>query len=232
MVTVWADKFEVKNLPSEVDAWKDKVKLWREESMLRILKSLLVITAVATIATGATSAYFSDTETSNGNTFTSGTLDLNVDGGNTNVVKFNVANMKPGAQPRGSYTIANVGSINGYLDIKNIVITDTENTCTEPEISAGDTTCTDPGAGELSHVLGLTLFVDRNGDGWYSTGDSYIYNGMANAVAGSYDLNEPINAGSSTKIVAILNWWNTPNDNLAQSDSMQLDMTFELSQQV
>lgn len=199
--------------------------------MLKLAKSLLTILAVAAVAVGATGAYFSDTETSIGNTFTSGSLDLNVDGGNTNVVKFNVANMKPGNQPKGSWTLDNVGSINGYLDLENIAITDLENTCTEPEVEAGDVTCTaNPGDGELSSVLGLTLFVDRNGDGWYSVGDSYIYNGMANGIGTSYDLNEPINAGSSSKIVAILNWWSTPNDNLAQTDSMQLDITFELAQ--
>jgi predicted ribosomally synthesized peptide with SipW-like signal peptide len=200
--------------------------------MLRIVKSFLTIAIVAAIAVGATGAYFSDEVTSDGNTFTAGTLELNVDGTHNNVVKFTPTNLKPGSQPKGSYTVANIGSINGYLDIENIVITDTENGCNAAETLAGDVTCGNPGTGdgELSDVLGLTLFVDRNGDGWFSVGDSYIYNGMANAVAGSYDLNEPINAGSSTKIVAILNWWSTPSDNLAQNDTMQLDMTFELAQ--
>jgi len=185
--------------------------------MIRIAKSLVTILAVAVIAVGATGAYFSDTETSTGNTFTSGTLDLNVDGGNTNVVKFTAANLRPGNQPKGSWTLANVGSVNGYLD---------------PETGAGDVTCDNPGVGqgELSDVLGLMIFVDRNGDGWYSVGDSYVYNGMANGIGASYDVNEPINAGSSTKIVAILNWWSTSSDDLAQGDSMQLDVTFELGQ--
>lgn len=44
--------------------------------MLRILKSLLVITAVAAIATGATGAYFTDSDTITANTLTTGTLDL------------------------------------------------------------------------------------------------------------------------------------------------------------
>ena len=200
--------------------------------MIRIAKSLVTILAVAVIAVGATGAYFSDTETSTGNTFTSGTLDLNVDGGNTNVVKFTAANLRPGNQPKGSWTLANVGSVNGYLDLENIAITDTENGCVDPETGAGDVTCDNPGVGqgELSDVLGLMIFVDRNGDSWYSVGDSYVYNGMANGIGASYDVNEPINAGSSTKIVAILNWWSTSSDDLAQGDSMQLDVTFELGQ--
>ena len=45
----------------------------------KILISLSVIGAVAAIAIGGTIAYFSDVETSTGNTFTAGSLDLKVD---------------------------------------------------------------------------------------------------------------------------------------------------------
>ena len=44
-----------------------------------ILVSLAIIGAVAAIAIGGTVAYFSDTETSTGNTFTAGSIDLKVD---------------------------------------------------------------------------------------------------------------------------------------------------------
>ena len=45
----------------------------------RILISLSIIGVVAAIVIGATTAYFSDTETSSGNTFTAGAIDLKVD---------------------------------------------------------------------------------------------------------------------------------------------------------
>jgi predicted ribosomally synthesized peptide with SipW-like signal peptide len=45
----------------------------------KILISLCVIGAVAAIAVGGTIAYFSDTETSTGNTFTAGSIDLKID---------------------------------------------------------------------------------------------------------------------------------------------------------
>ncbi|OQB06339.1 MAG: Camelysin metallo-endopeptidase [bacterium ADurb.Bin212] len=195
--------------------------------MLKILKSFLVIAVVGAIATSATGAYFSDSETSTGNTFSAGSLDLNVDGGNTNVVKFNVTNMRPGNQPTAQYTLANVGTINGYLDLANITVTDLENGITEPESSAGD--ITDP-QGELSSVLGLTVYWDNDGDGYYSVGDVKIYDSMANGIASSYDTNKLVTAGSNVKMMVVVNWWNTPNDNLAQTDSMQLDFTFNLSQ--
>lgn len=47
--------------------------------MKRIILSLGAITFVAALALGATGAFFSDTETSTGNTFTAGAIDLTVD---------------------------------------------------------------------------------------------------------------------------------------------------------
>jgi len=47
--------------------------------MKKILLSVSIIAAVAAIAFGVTTAFFSDTETSTGNTFTAGALDLKVD---------------------------------------------------------------------------------------------------------------------------------------------------------
>lgn len=47
--------------------------------MNKIIKSLSVVAFVAAIAIAATGAYFSDTETSTGNTFTAGSIDLKVD---------------------------------------------------------------------------------------------------------------------------------------------------------
>lgn len=200
--------------------------------MLRIVKSFLTIAVVAAIAVGATGAYFSDEVTSIGNTFTAGTLELNVDGAHNNVVKFNATNMKPGSQLKGSYVVANVGSINGYLDVESIVVTDTENGCNAAESLAGDVTCDNPGVGqgELSQVVNLRLFIDRDGDGWIGAGDTVFYNGKVTDLPTSFELNELIGAGGSTKIVALLDWWSTSSDNLAQNDTMQLDMTFELAQ--
>lgn len=47
--------------------------------MKKILISVSIIAAVAAVVTGATTAFFSDTETSTGNTFTAGAIDLKVD---------------------------------------------------------------------------------------------------------------------------------------------------------
>jgi len=195
--------------------------------MKKILISLLGLILVIGLVGLGVFAYFSDTETSNGNIFTAGTLDLNIDGGNTNVVKFTVANMRPGNQPKGSYNLKNVGTINGFLDLENIVVTSAENGRLDPEIAAGDTT---DGVGELQNVLGVYLFVDYGKDGWFSVGDKVIYNGLAKDMPSNFELNEPLAAGADINIQGIINWWSTPNDNQAQSDSMTIGITFELAQ--
>ena len=47
--------------------------------MKKILLSLAIIAVVGAVAVGVTGAFFSDTETSTGNTFTAGAIDLKVD---------------------------------------------------------------------------------------------------------------------------------------------------------
>lgn len=202
-----------------------------EELMKRILLSLLIIGLVGLGTIKVTQALFSDTETSNSNTFAAGTLDLTIDGNNgTNTVKFNLTNVRPGNQPTGTFRVKNIGSINGYLDLHNISIISEENSCTEPEVEAGDVTCGTPNQGELDDRLGYTMYIDYGCDGSYSTGDRYIYNGMANAIGSNYDFNESLTAGQEKCVRTVLNWWSGATDNLAQNDSMTVDMTYELGQ--
>jgi predicted ribosomally synthesized peptide with SipW-like signal peptide len=191
-----------------------------------LIVSMLIIAIISVFVTGGTMAQFYDMGTSDGNKFTAATLDVTVDGKDDNVVKFNVSSIKPGSQPRGSYTINNVGSIGGFLNITDVKVTNLENDLTPPEVAAGDNT----DVGELGSVVDIVLFIDRDGSGWISEGDGTFYNGKVNNMPSSFIINESIPAGGSTKIVAILNWFDTANDNLAQSDSMIIDLTFKLSQ--
>ncbi len=196
--------------------------------MKRILASLVMIVLASSTAIGATRAYFSDTETSTGNTFTAGSLNLTVDGNDgVNRVKWTLANLVPGNQPTGKFVLANTGSVAGYLDLESIAITSHENGIIEPEAQAGDTT--DP-KGELEDVLGMTMYWDKNCDGYFSTGDDYIFNGYAAGIGASYDKNIPIAAGGNVCVMGVFNWWSTADDNKAMTDSFDLGMTFELGQ--
>lgn len=201
--------------------------------MRKILFSLLVISVVISLVVGATKAYFSDTETSTGNTLAAGNLDLNVDGANTNVVKFTVSEMEPqGEVVKGTYTLNNAGTINGYLDLEEIEVTSKENGCLDPEIEAGDATCGDPGIGdgELQDLIGLQLFVDEDCDGEIGDGETVSYDDTVSMIPGNFELNESLPAGQSTCLTMVFDWQSSDDDNLGQGDEIALNFSFELGQ--
>ncbi|MFH1890030.1 MAG: TasA family protein [Candidatus Kuenenbacteria bacterium] len=196
--------------------------------MKKILISISIIAAVAAITIGATTAYFSDNETSIGNTFTAGTLDLNLDGADTNTVKFTLANLKPGDSGSGTWIVNNVGNLGGFLDLESINLADDDNNCNDPESDVDDS-CTLTGGGELSANMNVDLFVDVNNNASLDAGEEVIYSGALSSIALSYDLNLALASGDTNYIS--LNWI-IPADsgNIIQSDGLELDITFELAQ--
>lgn len=105
--------------------------------MKTIIKSLLVIVAVAAVAGGATYSYFTSTVTISNETFSSGTvtLDLNADdtyytkGGTVRTtVKDHFENLKPGDTMRQWVTLHNSGSLPiDYLKVDKGTPTDPNN---------------------------------------------------------------------------------------------------------
>lgn len=197
--------------------------------MRKILVSLLVIAAVSALAIGATGAWFVDNETSTGNTFNAGLLDLKVDGGDANVVKFTINRMVPGNQPTGSWMLSNAGDVAGYLDLHDVVVTEDENVITEPEAEAGDVTA----AGELGSVVNLRLYLDADKDGYWSTGDVMLYNGKVAGIGSDFDQNIAVPAGGSVRINAVFDWWASADDavdSVAMTDKLDLGIKFQLGQ--
>lgn len=193
--------------------------------MKKILFSLLTIFIFIGLISGVTLAYFSDTVTSSGNTFNTGTLDLNLDSGNTNVVKFEVAGIKPGDSETRTWEVTNVGNINGYLDLHNIIQTQDPGVTTEQEL-----TVEDPDVGTLGSLLSVQLFIDVNDNGLLDGSDTNIYTGTLEGLLTDYDLNLQLDAGTSNYLTTIVNWPSSENDNAGQGDVAQLDMVFELGQ--
>ena len=122
--------------------------------MKKILRSISVIGITAAVVLGATMSYFSDRETSTGNIFTAGTIDLEI--GNmsylngqsspstswslsnlTNQLFFKFEDLKPGAE--GEDTVSLHLNGNKAWACFDITLTGTpENVCIEPE---EDVTC-------------------------------------------------------------------------------------------
>ena len=106
--------------------------------MKKILISLSVIGAVAAIAVGGTIAYFSDTETSTGNTFTAGTIDIAVTSPQTWQYAFE--DMKPSQVEYSNFTISNAtgnNPVNVWKKVSNVQTI--ENGINEPEQEWYDT---------------------------------------------------------------------------------------------
>lgn len=77
--------------------------------MKKILTSLVMIAAVGALVAGATGAFFSDTETSTGNTYAAGTIDISVDGENPWVNSWSNYLDKPCQTNYMNFTIKNQG---------------------------------------------------------------------------------------------------------------------------
>jgi len=182
---------------------------------------MTLVLVIGLVGAGAF-AYFSDTETSTGNSFTAGTLDLKVDNADDPIVaKITVAYMKPGDTGSVEISVKNDGSIDGVADlhIKNLV--NYENDQNEPEAAVDSTT------GDEQGELGGNLLV------------TITYDGGTPVVAGQTldSLNcQNLTLGdllkSETKTITIS--WELPDatGNAVQSDSAVFNIEFSLNQKV
>ena len=210
--------------------------------MKKILFSILVIGAIGAVVAGVTIAYFSDTETSQDNTFGAGTLDLTVDGNDDpNIFHFDVQNVAPGDHGEYTWVPKNYnGTLDGKISLEIGAIRNNDNGCTEPETNLGDYSCGSAG-GELGENLEVRLvrtdgagnelnLITKTGlgaacggsctDGWVTLNSSTgIYPDLWTLPAGD--------GGSTVKLE-----WRIPTtvDSIIQSDIATFDLIFRLEQ--
>jgi predicted ribosomally synthesized peptide with SipW-like signal peptide len=204
--------------------------------MKKILGLSLTALLVMGVIAGATFAYFSDTESSTGNTLTAGTLDLNIDGGDTAVTTFNVSAVAPGDSGSGSSTLANVGSMAGELDIATSAVTNTG-------AASGSTEYGDD-SGDLGASAEIAMYLDIDQSGTWNAGDTGLSSDgttYAFPAALDYDVidnyaSETWNAAVATMAAAasedIVVSWRVPTSagNSIQGDSVSFSITFILEQ--
>lgn len=207
--------------------------------MKRIIGLTIGALLIISITGAGTWAYFSNTEPSTGNTFTSQTLNLTVNGNDgANTVEFTVTNANPGQSGTGTWTIVNSGTLAGYLDIESIAVTNAENyaAATNEAEAVDDADTSDlTGVGELAANMDVVLFVDDGaGAGTANNGikdgtEATIYSGKMGSIAASYGQNLPVGIGATTYVS--MTWSvDTAVDNTIMGDSSALAMTFELAQ--
>lgn len=152
----------------------------------KILGSVALIAFTGAVAVSATGAFFSDTETSTGNTFTAGDIDLQIDNESyvtstttgaliaspwtswamTDLVAgthrfFDFIDVKPGDVGEDTISI-HVGSNAAWMCAAARITDDSDQTLTEPEMSDDLATSTFPGTnlGELDSSLQFAFWTD------------------------------------------------------------------------
>lgn len=181
----------------------------------KILVSMMLIGLVAALAGAGLYAYFSDTETSSNNTFSTGTLDLKVDGYDDPYVPvyFEVEDVKPGDSGSVDIELSNAGSIDGvaYLTFTNVV--DDPGTTPEPEPT--------PDEGELSENLYIKVYV----------GGELVAEGCLSDLAEELIELGDLEAGETLSIT--IKWSIDPEvDNVIIGDIVTFDMVFSLKQKL
>ncbi len=185
-----------------------------------------MIAAIGVVAVGATGAFFSDTETSTGNIFTAGAIDLQIDNesyvtdpvtGNlsfssstswtlrdlTTVERFfDFSDVKPGDMGEDTISL-HVNNNDSWLCADVTLTSDNDNTCTEPEGTDEGGNCgNDPGAGELADHINFIWWAD-DGDNVLEEGENVLPGGPLGAMS----------VGATTTVALAdnnTNIWGTP----------------------
>jgi len=164
----------------------------------KILISLSVIGIVAAMVIGGTIAYFSDTETSTGNTFTAGAIDLKIDNDSwyngelrqdlgweldelTGHLFFDYEDLKPGDWGEDTVSL-HVFDNDAWACVDLYITKNDDMSSTEPELEAGDVQ-EDPQNiwdGELAKELQFIFWVD-DGDNVLEVGENVLLQGSASA---------------------------------------------------
>jgi len=143
--------------------------------MKRILVSMLTIAIVAVVGFAVTRAYFSDTETSSGNTITAGTIDISVDNENPWIADIpdQITDMKPSYVRWTRHVVRNVGNnpVRLWKHIKDVGTDNngwSEQECTEAGGTWDGTNCTGEPAPQEQNNIDEYIVYDMYKDGTVS----------------------------------------------------------------
>lgn len=214
----------------------------------KILASMVIV-AVASMLLGAgTYSYFSDTETSTGNTFTVSTSSPDLilqwpvppyndpnreyddETGRLLPTLFDVDDLKSGASGETIVHVNNYGTVNGTLYFNIINLENDENICIDPEQKTGDNPSSTEG--ELGgHLLITVLYGD---EGWprsayYKAIDNVPLNDLED---NPQELGELVFEGQGLDGKDVIIQWTLPTSttSIVQSDTVTFDIVFILNQ--
>jgi len=168
--------------------------------MKKILMSVLVIALVAVAVAGATGAWFSDTEESTGNTFTAGTMDLNIESGPGATSPVTFVDMAPGDVVSGTVAVKNIGSLNGTLYGRTTYVNADADpnpfgNCNLAEV-LDVTSWQDPTMGPFNPGITIAQLVGQPHDVTIDSVDWMDYGTLATGATGTFDMQVTFNTGA------------------------------------
>jgi len=224
--------------------------------MKKILGSVGVLALVGALVLGATGAFFSDTETSTGNTFTAGAIDLTIDStasyngqtvsGSTWELKdlvpasdkfFNFADIKPGDEGENTISV-HVLNNDAWVCAEVSNLTNADNTQTEPESLVDANALT---TGELQQTMNWKVWKDDGVgtdpvgkcDNVWQEGEQVLAEGHpTNGVLPLFDSNTGAGPLKGDSVSCLGVAWSLPAEsgNETQTDSMTGDIGFTVVQ--
>jgi predicted ribosomally synthesized peptide with SipW-like signal peptide len=221
-----------------------------EKGVTKLKKFLFSLLAIVALigCLGAGYAYYSDTETSNDNTFTAGTLNLTLDTAGTCNVTSNMTetdggegindsivftNLKPGDNGTITWIATNTGNLPGMIMVHRTLSEDYDGVNPEPEteIEAGINATT---PGELDNNMWLRSWVyindvTTNSDPIANPWQAWMSTEADWGVDQFDSLPMQLGAGQTLKVIYE---WNIPTDvgNIIQGDTFKLNLEFALGQ--
>lgn len=183
----------------------------------RVLSGLVTVGGASAAAGAGTVAYFSDTESSSGNTVQAGTLDLKLGGQDKTVTFLDVSGIMPGDQGAATLELDNSGSVQGTVSVTVDAIRDYENGYDGDESNGQDGTLND---GELDEHLEVEATIESDVVWSRQT--------VTSLTQGTYSPGTTIAGGNSKTFT--LSWWLPDDTTMAQGDSVEIDLTFALEQ--
>lgn len=175
----------------------------------KILVSMMLIGLVSALSGAGLYALFSDTETSSGNYFSAGTLDLKVDDKDDPdvAVYFEIGGVKQDDSGSKDIVLSNAGSIDGAASLKFTNVVDNPGATLEPEDI--------PDEGELSKNIYIKIIVDGE-----TKAEGYLS-----------ELTVPIELGTigaGGSLTVTISWSINDVDNEIMDDSVTFDILFSL----
>ena len=199
--------------------------------MKKILMSLMAIGLVVGLVGAGTMAYFSDEETSTGNTFTAGTLDLTPN--NPGAFVSGLTNLAPGVDnPAQTITLTNSGTLDGAeMDIDVNITGEADNTPLAPDGTG--TNMTAAGYAEALRVDTLTWKgVDLLSLVTEDTSDGNNYKDLKEVAAANLSNQAGLTVVEEAQDFVLDVTLDPNNDygNAPQGDGVVIEVVFDLSQ--